>query len=99
MSKTKSTAEKVTATAEATFYFGADAMKNGLEKTAQFCSNANEFSKDTAEAYMESATIAGKGIQAMNNEVYSYSKQSAEDSIAATKAIMASKSIHENASR
>jgi phasin family protein len=44
---------------------------------------------------MKSATVAGKGIESLNNELYSYSRQSIDDSIAATKAVMGSKSVHE----
>jgi phasin family protein len=44
---------------------------------------------------MKSATVAGKGVESINNELYSFSKQSIEDSVAATKAVMGSKSVHE----
>jgi len=44
---------------------------------------------------MKAATVAGKGVETINSEIYSYSKQSIEDSVAATKAVMGSKSIHE----
>ena len=44
---------------------------------------------------MKSATVAGKGAETLNNEIYAYSKQSIEDSIAAGKAVLGSKSVHE----
>ena len=44
---------------------------------------------------MEIATVAGKGVETLNSEIYAYSKQSLEDSITATKAVMGSKSLHE----
>ena len=53
------------------------------------------YGKDTAEAYMKSATVAGKGIETLGNEMVSYSKGAIEESIAASKAIMGSKSVHE----
>ena len=53
------------------------------------------YGKDTAEAVIKSATVAGKGIETINSEIYAYSKQSIEDSIAASKAVMGSKSVHE----
>ena len=43
----------------------------------------------------KSATVAGKGIETINSEIYSYSKSSIEDAVAATKAVMGSKSVHE----
>ena len=44
---------------------------------------------------MKAANVAGKGAETLHNEIYAYSKQSIEDSIAAAKALMASKSAHE----
>jgi phasin family protein len=95
VSKTKSTTEKAPFAFETTIPFGPDTLKAGFEKTAKLCGSANEFGKDTAKAYMESAAITGKAVQTMNSEVYAFTKQSAADAMAAGKAIMASKSIHE----
>jgi phasin family protein len=44
---------------------------------------------------MKSATVTGKSIESINSEIYSYSKTSIEDAVAASKAVMGSKSIHE----
>jgi phasin family protein len=95
MSKAKTAAEKTTASAETTFLNGADAMKAGFEKAVKSYDTVLSYGKDTAEAYMKSATLAGKGIESINSEIYSYSKDTIEESIAAGKAIMGSKSIHE----
>ena len=95
MSKTKTAAEKTTASAETTFLNGAEAMKTGFEKAVKSYDTVLGYGKDTVEAYMKSATVAGKGIESINSELYSYSKDAIEDSIAASKAILGSKSIHE----
>src|SRR6185312_5401903 len=95
MTKAKSAAEKATATAEMTFNTGAEAFKAGLEKAIASYDSVMGYSKETAEAYMKSAAIAGKGIETINSEIYTYSKGAIEDSIAAGKALMASKSVHE----
>jgi len=95
MTKAKSAGEKATATAETTLENGAAALKTGLEKALKNYDAVLGFGKETAEACMKSATVAGKGIESLNTEIYSYSKQSIEDSIAATKAVMGSKSVHE----
>jgi phasin family protein len=95
MSKTKNTAEKVSKTAEASFYMGADSLKTGFDKTAKIFESATEFGKDTVEAYVESATIAGKGFQVINGEAVAYSKEAIEEFAATAKAVMGSKSIHE----
>ena len=44
---------------------------------------------------MKSANVAGKGAETLHNEFYSYSKQSIEDSIAAAKALLGTKSPNE----
>ena len=70
-------------------------VKSGLEKAIKGYDAFVGYGKDTAEAVMKSATVAGKGVETINSEIYSYSKQSIEDTVAATKAVMGSKSIHE----
>jgi phasin family protein len=95
MSKAKTAADKAAATAEYAMANGAEAFKAGFEKAIKNYDLVLGYGKETAEAVMKSATIAGKGVESLNNELYVYSKQSLEDSITATKAIMGSKSLHE----
>jgi phasin family protein len=95
MSKAKTAGEKATATAETALENGAAALKSGLEKALKGYDALIGYNKDTAEAVMKSATTAGKGIESINSEIYSYSKQSIEDGVAATKAVLSSKSVHE----
>ncbi len=94
MSKAK-VADKATATAETALENGAAALKTGLEKALKGYDAFVTYGKDNAEAVTKSATVAGKGIETINSEIYSYSKQSIEDSVAATKAMLGSKSVHE----
>ena len=95
MTKTKTAGEKATASAESALETGTAALKTGLEKTMKSYDAFLGYGKDTAEAVMKSATVAGKGVETINGEIYSYSKQSIEDTVAATKAVMGSKSVHE----
>src|SRR6516164_11860544 len=95
MSKTKTAGEKAANSAETALENGAAAMKSGLEKALKGYDAFLGYGKETAEAVMKSATVAGKGVESINNELYSFSKQSIEDSVAATKAVMGSKSVHE----
>lgn len=95
MSKAKTAGEKATASAETALENGAAALKTGLEKTLKGYDAFVGYGKETAEALTQSATTAGKSIESINNEIYSYSKQSIEDAVAATKAVMGSKSVHE----
>jgi phasin family protein len=94
MSKAK-TAEKATATAESALETGAAAMKTGMDKAMKGYDAFVGYSKDTAEAVTKSATTAGKGMETINSEIYSYSKASIEDAVTASKALMGSKSVHE----
>jgi len=95
MSKAKTATDKATATAEYAIANGAEAFKAGFDKAIKNYDLVLGYGKDTAEAVMKSATVAGKGVETLNGELYAYSKQSLEDSITATKAIMGSKSLHE----
>jgi len=95
MSKAKTAGEKATASAETVLENGAAAMKTGLEKALKGYDAFVGYSKDTADAVTKSATVAGKGIETINGEIYSYSKQSIEDAVSATKAVLGSKSVHE----
>ena len=94
MTKSK-TAEKATATAESALESGAAAIKTGMEKALKGYDAFVGYGKETAEAVTKSATTAGKGIEAINSEIYAYSKSSIEDAVTATKALLGSKSIHE----
>jgi phasin family protein len=95
MSKAKTTGEKATASAETALENGAAALKTGLEKALKGYDAFVGYGKDTADAVTKSATVTGKSIETINSEIYSYSKQSIEDAVAATKAVMGSKSVHE----
>jgi len=75
--------------------FGAEAFKTGFEKTTKFYETVGTFNKDTVEAYIASATIVGNGLQSAAQDASSYAKKTVEDAVAASKALMGSKSIHE----
>ena len=74
---------------------GAEAVKNGFEKAVKNYDQFLGYGKETAEAVAKSATAAGKGAETLHGEIYAYSKQSIEDSIAAAKAVLSAKSVHE----
>ena len=95
MSKAKTAGEKAATSAETALENGAAALKTGFEKALKGYDAFLGYGKETAEAVMKSATVAGEGVENINNEIYSFSKQSFEESVAATKAVMGSKSVHE----
>jgi phasin family protein len=98
MAKTKTAGEKINGTAEGietAMKNGAESLKAGFEKAVKNYDQFVGFGKENVEAYVKSANVAGKGVETLNNEIYGYSKQSIEGSIAATKALMGAKSVHE----
>lgn len=74
---------------------GSEAFKTGFEKAVRGYDNLFGYSRETVDAYVKAANAAGKGVETLHNELYSYSKQSVEDSISAARAVFASKSVHE----
>lgn len=98
MAKAKTAGEKLngtTETIETAFKTGSEALKANFEKVAKGYEQILGFSKDTAEAYVKAANVAGKGAETLHSEIVAYSKQTIEGSIANAKAVMASKSAHE----
>jgi phasin family protein len=97
MAKNK-TAEKTFEAAEnveTTMKNGAEAFKTGFEKAVKGYDQFLGFGKETVEAYTKAANVAAKGAETLHNEIFAYSKQSMEDTMAAAKALMATKSVHE----
>lgn len=74
---------------------GTEAFKVGFEKVLQGYDQLVGYSKDNIEAYTKAASVASKGAETLHNELYSYSKQSVEESIATAKALLGTKSVHE----
>jgi phasin family protein len=98
MAKAKAAAEKITGAAEgieSAMKNGTEALKVSFEKAVKNYDQFLGYGKDSVEAYMKAASAAGKGAETLHNEIYTYSKQSIEDSIAAAKALLGSKSAHE----
>ena len=98
MAKAKTAGEKIngaTETFEAAFKNGSETLKANFEKAVKNYEQVLGFQKDTVEAYVKAANVAGKGAETLHNEIYGFAKQSIEDTIANAKAVMASKSAHE----
>ena len=89
------TAANGTEAVETAMKTGTEALKNGFEKAAKSYDQVFAYGKETVEAYLKSANVAGKGAETLHNEIYTFSKQAIEDQIAAAKALMATKSAHE----
>ena len=89
MTKAKTAADKAAANAEFAMANGTEAFKAVFDKAIKNYDAVLGYGKETAEAVMKSATVAGKGVESINSEIYAYSKSSLEESI------MGSKSLHE----
>ena len=97
MAKAKVAGEKIKGTEdiETAMKNGSEALKTGFEKAAKNYDQFLSYGHETVEAYMKAANAAGKGVETLHTEMYSFSKQSVEESITATKALMGTKSVHE----
>jgi phasin family protein len=98
MAKAKTAGEKINGSAETietAFKTGTEALKANFEKAKKGYDQFLGFQKDTVEAYVKAANVAGKGAETLHNEIYSYSKASIEGTIANAKALMSTKSAHE----
>jgi phasin family protein len=85
--------KKSTSTTEfPAFIFGADAFKAGFEKLQSAFAGAENAAKDNLEAGIESAVIAGQGLQAINSEAYAFARKSVEEGVAVTRDLFAAKS-------
>ena len=94
MAKSKTTTQSAE-TIDTALHSGAEAMKDGFEKAVKGYDQFMTFGKDNAEAVVKSANMAGKGMETFNSELFSYTRKSIEDSMAAAKAIMGAKSVDE----
>ncbi len=97
VAKTKMAGDKINGTEgiETAIKTGSEALKSGFDKAVKNYDQFLGYGKDTVEAYLKAANAAGKGVETLQNELYAYSKQSMEDTISATKALLGSKSVHE----
>ena len=88
--------QKATAdTVEDVMKNGSEAMKNGMETWTKAMERFSGFGKENVEAYMKAAAAMTKAFERINGEVVSFSKQQAEDGVAAFKAVSGAKSAHE----
>lgn len=70
-------------------------MKNGFETVTKGLEKFTDLGKGSVEAYVQAATVFAKTLERVNGEVFNFSKQQMEDSVAAFKAVSSAKSVHE----
>ena len=69
MSKARTAAEEGFNAAENNFTVGADALKAGFDKAIAGYDSVVGYGKDTAEALIKSATVAGKGAESQQRDL------------------------------
>ncbi|WP_417481465.1 phasin family protein [Maricaulis sp.] len=89
------TSKTMNATIESMTTATNDTIKQGLEKTLSAVNEATAFNKDTVEAVIASATVTGKGLEAVGTNAAAYAKTAMEEGVAATKALSSAKSLQE----
>ncbi|MEZ5895835.1 MAG: phasin family protein [Parvularculaceae bacterium] len=72
-----------------------ETFKDGYEKLAKGFSTLAEFNKESADAFMKSAGVFGKGFETAATTQASFAKESLEDGVAAAKAVAGTKSVQE----
>lgn len=86
--KAQAQAEKIQAA-------GAQAFREGVDKSVASLSELNAHGKKNLEALVESASAAQKGAEALSQQAVSYSKKSWEDATAAAQSLSQARSIQE----
>lgn len=74
---------------------GQERVRENVDRAMAAVSEMGAFGKDNMEAWIASATAASKGLEAISARAVAYSKSALEQHMAATKAIMTSKSVQE----
>ena len=91
----KATSEKMKATAEQYTAAGAQAFKEGVEKSLAGLHEMNAHSKKNLEAWVASATAATKGAESLGAQAMSFSKTAMERQAEAAKALSSARSVQE----
>lgn len=82
-------------TVETMMNAGTGAMKDSFDRAAKGYDQLAGFSKENVEAMIQSASAAAKGLEAINTEALTFSRQSMEEGISAAKQAMTAKTVQE----
>lgn len=93
--KTARAAKSATEAFEQVTTASSDAVRENIDRGLAAMSEASAFGKQNVEAWLASATVAQKGMEALSARSVAFSKQALENHVAATKSLLASKSVQE----
>ena len=88
-------AQTIKSTAEQYASASGQAFKDAVDKSLTAINELNAQSKSTFEAFVASATAAGKGAEVLGAQSVEYSKKSLDAHIAAARSLSGAKSIQE----
>jgi len=95
---TKTAKDQMQAAAETIEHFTAanqEKLRETIDRSVTALSEVGAFGKENVEALVASATAATKGFEALSARAVAFSKAAMENHVAATKALMSSKSVQE----
>jgi phasin family protein len=72
-----------------------EAARENIDRSLAALSEASAFGKQNIEAWLASAAVAQKGFEAISARTVAFQKEALEKHVAATKALMTSKSVQE----
>ena len=93
--KTARTVKSATEAFETASAAGAEAIRENIDRNLAALSEASAFGKENLEALIASATATQKGFETLSARYVAFSKQALENHVAATKALLTSKSVQE----
>ncbi|MBK8545115.1 MAG: TIGR01841 family phasin [Caulobacteraceae bacterium] len=76
-----------------------ETVRENIDRSIAAFSEASSFGKQNMEAWMASATAAQKGFEVLSARAVAFQKAALENHVAATKALMTSKSVQEFAEK
>ena len=93
--KTTKTMQDATETMTAMTAAGQHQVRENIDRATAAMAEVGAFGKENVEAFVASASVATKGIEALSARAAAYSKTALENHMAAAKSIMTSKSVQE----
>lgn len=93
--KTAKTMQDATETMSAMTAAGQHQVRENIDRATAALAEVGAFGKENVEAFVASASVASKGIEALSARAAAYSKAALENHMAAAKSIMTSKSVQE----
>jgi phasin family protein len=94
-SRTVRGADQATQAFETMSVAGQERVRENIDRTMAAMTEMGSFGKENVEAWIASATVASKGMEAISARAAAYSKSALEHHVSATKAMMTSKSVQE----